>query len=434
MKLYFGGSRQLHARVLQLDDKITNPNSFEVTSLATTTLKAQKRRINYVPWIFVLAVLALVVGRIYYLTSVIEARTLADFVGAFFASFQLGSLYALIALGYTMVYGIIRLINFAHGEVFMVGAFVSFFIFSGTPYSLPWAVFTAALAAVGMMYVLNFWRGSMTDPVVLAGGGVALVVFAYALSTATLGWIWALLLSMLITGVVGVSLDRIAYRPLRGAPRISLLITAIAMSFFLQNFGLLAFTQRQTPYRPETFWTGFLRFDVAGGTVFTSWLVILVPVLTAVLVVALTLFVNRTRLGKAMRASAQDPEVAQMMGVDVNRVISTTFLLGSMLAAAAGVLWGLSFGSLNQPAVFGILPGIKAFAAAVIGGIGSLPGAVIGGLLLGFLENFLTAIFPRTPNFAGITEYKDTFAFVLLIVILLVKPSGIIGEDLSEKV
>lgn len=424
----------MHARVLQLDDKITNPNSFEVTSLATTTLKAQKRRINYVPWIFVLAVLALVVGRIYYLTSVIEARTLADFVGAFFASFQLGSLYALIALGYTMVYGIIRLINFAHGEVFMVGAFVSFFIFSGTPYSLPWAVFTAALAAVGMMYVLNFWRGSMTDPVVLAGGGVALVVFAYALSTATLGWIWALLLSMLITGVVGVSLDRIAYRPLRGAPRISLLITAIAMSFFLQNFGLLAFTQRQTPYRPETFWTGFLRFDVAGGTVFTSWLVILVPVLTAVLVVALTLFVNRTRLGKAMRASAQDPEVAQMMGVDVNRVISTTFLLGSMLAAAAGVLWGLSFGSLNQPAVFGILPGIKAFAAAVIGGIGSLPGAVIGGLLLGFLENFLTAIFPRTPNFAGITEYKDTFAFVLLIVILLVKPSGIIGEDLSEKV
>ena len=167
---------------------------------------------------------------------------------------------------------------------------------------------------------------------------------------------------------------------------------------------------------------------------FTSWMVVLVPVLTAVLVVTLTLFVNRTRLGKAMRASAQDPEVAQMMGVDVNRVIATTFLLGSMLAAAAGVLWGMSFGSLNQPAVFGILPGIKAFAAAVIGGIGSLPGAVVGGLLLGFLENFLTAIFPRTLDFAGITEYKDTFAFVLLIVILLVKPSGIIGEDLSEKV
>ena len=149
---------------------------------------------------------------------------------------------------------------------------------------------------------------------------------------------------------------------------------------------------------------------------------------------ALTLFVNRTRLGKAMRASAQDPETAQMMGVNVDRVIATTFFLGSMLAAAAGVLWGLNFGSLNQPAIFGILPGIKAFAAAVIGGIGSLPGAVIGGLLLGFMENFLTALFPRTPEFAGITEYKDTFAFLLLIVILLIKPSGIVGEDLSEKV
>ena len=202
-------------------------------------------------------------GRIYYLVYVAEVRALADFVGAFFSSFQLGSLYALIALGYTMVYGIIRLINFAHGEIFMVGAFVSFFIFSGAPYSLPWALFTAALAAVGTMYVLNFWRGSMTDPFVLAGGGVALVGFTIALSAASLGWVWALILSMLITGVVGVLLDRIAYRPLRGAPRISLLITAIAMSFFLQNFGLLAFTQGQTPYRPDTFWTDFLRFEVA---------------------------------------------------------------------------------------------------------------------------------------------------------------------------
>jgi branched-chain amino acid transport system permease protein len=151
-------------------------------------------------------------------------------------------------------------------------------------------------------------------------------------------------------------------------------------------------------------------------------------------VFGLTMFVTRTRLGKAMRASAQDPEVAQMMGVNVDRVIATTFLLGSMLAAAGGVLWGLNFGSLNQPAVMGILPGIKAFAAAVIGGIGSLPGAVIGGVLLGFLENFVTALFPRTQGFAGITEYKDTFAFILLIVVLLLRPSGIVGEDLSEKV
>jgi branched-chain amino acid transport system permease protein len=214
----------------------------------------------------------------------------------------------------------------------------------------------------------------------------------------------------------------------------SLLITAIAVSFFIQNFGLLAFTSRQTPYRPATSWTDPLSFQIFDSTVFTTMLVILVPLVTLFLVVALTLFVSRTRLGKAMRATAQDPETAQMMGVNVNRVIATTFLLGSMLAAAAGVLWGLSFGSLNQPAVFGILPGIKAFAAAVIGGIGSLPGAVLGGLLLGFLENFLTALFPRTSSFAGVTEYRDTFAFIMLIIILLVRPSGLIGEDLSEKV
>ncbi|MFP5407306.1 MAG: branched-chain amino acid ABC transporter permease, partial [Gammaproteobacteria bacterium] len=183
-----------------------------------------------------------------------------------------------------------------------------------------------------------------------------------------------------------------------------------------------------------TGWTESLEFNVFGGTVYTSWLVVLVPLATAVLVVALTLFVRHSRLGKAMRATAQDAEAAQMMGIEVNRVIATTFLLGSMLAAAAGVLWGLSFGSLNQPAIMGVLPGIKAFAAAVIGGIGSLPGAVIGGLVLGFLENFLSALFPRTAGFPGITEYKDTFAFVALILILLLKPSGLIGEDLSEKV
>ena len=395
---------------------------------------ARPKKLNVVPWLIVAAVLGVIVWRIYTLVYVTEARTLADFVGAFINSFQLGSLYALIALGYTMVYGIIRLINFAHGEIFMVGAFAAFFLFSRTPYSLPWALIAAALTAFGFMYALNLWRGRLTDPVVLGGGAATFLGVTWALSAANLNWIVAMLLSMLITGLVGIVLDRIAYRPLRGAPRISLLITAIAMSFFLQNFGILTFSREQVPFRPETQWTTFLRFDLAGGTVYTTRLVFLIPVLTAILVVALTLFVNRTRLGKAMRASAQDPETAQMMGVNVDRVIATTFFLGSMLAAAAGVLWGLNFGSLNQPAIFGILPGIKAFAAAVIGGIGSLPGAVIGGLLLGFMENFLTALFPRTPDFAGITEYKDTFAFLLLIIILLIKPSGIVGEDLSEKV
>jgi branched-chain amino acid transport system permease protein len=401
--------------------------------VSTLTPRALARRLPWA-WIFGLGIPLLVFARIYYLSFVTEQRDLAFFVGAAVQSLQLGSLYDLIALGYTIVYGIIRLINFAHGEVFMVGAFIAYYLFTGAPFAVPWALLWAAVLAWGVMFVLNLWRGSMSDPVVLAGGVASFVALAVTLSAASVNWLGAMLLSMLVTGVLGVVIDRVAYRPLRGAPRISLLITAIAVSFFLQNTGLIVFTRNQTPFRPGTQWTEFLEFQVLGSTVYTSRLMFLIPLVTAVLVVALTLFVTRTRLGKAMRASAQDAEVAQMMGVNVNRVIATTFLLGSMLAAAGGVLWGLNFGSLNQPAVMGILPGIKAFAAAVIGGIGSLPGAVIGGVLLGFLENFMTALFPRTPTFPGITEYKDTFAFALLIVVLLIRPSGIIGEDLSEKV
>ncbi len=401
--------------------------------MAVTSTRAQRRRVPW-GWIIGLGLVALVIFRIYYVVHVLKARDLAFFVGAMLQSLQLGSLYALIALGYTMVYGIIRLINFAHGDVFMVGAFLAYFLFSRSPYALPWALIWAALSAWGVMFVLNLWRGSFRDPIVIGGGVVAMAGLTYALSATTVNWLLAMLLSMLITGVLGVVIDRVAYRPLRGAPRISLLITAIAMSFFLENTGLLVFTRNQTPFRPPTEWTQYLQFPVFGSTVYTTRLIFLIPLATALLVVALTLFVTRTRLGKAMRASAQDPETAQMMGVNVDRVIATTFLLGSMLAAAGGVLWGLNFGSLNQPAVMGILPGIKAFAAAVIGGIGSLPGAVIGGVLLGFLENFVTALFPRTQHFAGLTEYKDTFAFILLILVLLLRPSGIVGEDLSEKV
>jgi branched-chain amino acid transport system permease protein len=382
--------------------------------VAALTTTAGRRAIPW-GWIFGLGIPALVLARIYYLVNVVEVRDYAFFIGAMVQSLQLGSLYALIALGYTMVYGIIRLINFAHGEVFMVGAFISYFLFSGAPFAWPWALLWSAVLAWGIAFILNLWRGSMTHPVVVAGGLGAFAVLVFLLSSFSVNWVAALLLSMLFTGVLGVVIDRVAYRPLRGA-------------------GLILFTRNQTPFRPETDWTTFLQFDVLGGTVYTSRLMFLIPILTAVLVTALTLFVTRTRLGKAMRASAQDAETAQMMGINVNRVIATTFLLGSMLAAAGGFLWGLNFGSLNQPAVMGILPGIKAFAAAVIGGIGSLPGAVIGGLLLGFLENFMTALFPRQGDFPGLTEFKDTFAFALLIVVLLVRPSGIVGEDLSEKV
>ncbi|HET9028238.1 MAG TPA: branched-chain amino acid ABC transporter permease [Trueperaceae bacterium] len=392
-----------------------------------------KRR-RWLPWLLGLGGLALTVWRMFYLYGVNEAFNAAFFTGAIIRSFQLGSLYALIALGYTMVYGIIRLINFAHGEVFMVGAFAAYFLFTNTPFSLPVALLVGAAVAYGVMQFLSFFRTARRDPIVLAGALLAFAAVTFALASAKFGWLAAMVAAMFITGVLGMTIDRVAYRPLRGAPRNSMLITAIAVSFFLQNFGILAFSNRQTPFRPPSFWTGTLQLDVAGEPLFTSWMIVLVPVLTAILVVALTLFVTRTRLGKAMRATAQDAETARMMGVNVDRVIATTFLIGSMLAAAAAVLWGMTFGSINQPAIFGILPGIKAFAAAVIGGIGSLPGAVVGGVLLGFLENFLTALFPRTEYFGGITEYKDTFAFLAMILILLIRPSGIVGEDLSEKV
>lgn len=481
----------------------------------------QKTFARILPWLIIIAIIAIVGGRIYYLMDM--ANQAADgvagvdrryirfnagfFTRAFTESLKLGSLYALIALGYTLVYGIIRLINFAHGEVFMVGAFITYFLFTNTPYPWFFAVVVAVAIAYGVMRLLELWRGKMNDPVVLVGGAITALIFAIVLSTQTLNLIWALVLSMLLTGVIGISIDRIAYSPLRNAPRNSMLINAIAVSFFLQNAGLLVFTNRQTPFRPETvvndtlafqalepsvlivyipliamalvitimltayrtLWgkvligvlaaglvtsVGWLMYSLGTVNIFagvqeisqglleardrsavrSTWLVFTIPMVTTILVAVLTFFVNSTRLGKAMRATAQDAETAQMMGISVNKVIATTFLLGSMLAAAGGAMWGLNFGSLNQPAVLGILPGIKAFAAAVIGGIGSMPGAVIGALIIGFAENFLTAVFPNTPNFAGITEYKDTFAFVLLIIILLVRPSGIVGEDLSEKV
>lgn len=401
--------------------------------MASTSSKV-KKTINWIPWLIVLAILAIIIGRIMYLGTVHERFSSAYFIRAFLESLKLGSLYALIALGYTMVYGIIRLINFAHGEVFMVGAFFTYYLFSFSPYPLYAAVIWSIFIAFGFMKIIELWRGKLKDPVVLASGGIGFILATYLLSQTTVNFFVALVFSMLLTGVLGIVIDKIAYSPLRTAPRNSLLITAIAVSFFWQNFGLLVFTNRQTPFRPDTFLRDRISFTIGDGTVRTTMLSFAIPLISLVLVVVLTLFVTRTRLGKAMRASAQDAEVAQMMGISVNKVIATTFLLGSMLAAAGGAMWGLNFGSLNQPALMGILPGIKAFAAAVIGGIGSLPGAVIGALIIGFMENFLTAIFPKTADFQGITEFKDTFAFILLIIVLLIRPSGIVGEDLSEKV
>jgi len=296
--------------------------------------------------------------------------TWAMFVQHTLNGLTLGSLYALIAIGYTMVYGILRLINFAHSEIFMLGAY---FVFWGiTLFYLPWVL--AMVAAV------------------------------------------------IVTASVGILVDRVAYRPLRDAPRISALISAIGVSFFLQNVTIVVFgaLPRQV-YRP-----GWLEDPILMGDVRLLPLTLFVPALSLLLMLGLVWIVYKTKTGLGMRAISKDIETSYIMGVPVNRIISITFGIGSALAAASGIMWALRYPQL-QP-VMGSIPGFKAFIAAVFGGIGSIPGAVIGGLMLGGIEIMAVAFF---PDLAG---YRDAFAFVLLIVILLLKPTGLMGEKLEDKV
>jgi branched-chain amino acid transport system permease protein len=282
----------------------------------------------------------------------------------------LGSLYALIAIGYTMVYGILRLINFAHSEIFMLGAY--FVLWGITLVHLPWAL--AMVAAV------------------------------------------------IVTASLGILVDRVAYRPLRDAPRISALISAIGVSFFLQNLTIVTFgALPREVYRPLWLETPF----IAGG-VRVLPLTLFVPALSCLLMLGLVWVVYRTKAGLGMRAISKDIETSYTMGVPVNRIISLTFGIGSALAAASGIMWALRYPQL-QP-VMGSIPGFKAFIAAVFGGIGSIPGAVVGGVILGMVEIMAVAFF---PELAG---YRDAFAFVLLIVILLLKPTGLMGAKLEDKV
>lgn len=350
------------------------------------------------------------------------SRALQDLANAL----TLGSLYALIALGYTMVYGIIRLINFAHGEIFMVGAFFAFYTMTLTP--APWLTGLVAAMLIGaIFYALA--RPKAFTPARAKGYRLclgALVFAVFILSLRGFGWLEATVLSMLLTAATGVLMYLIAYRPLWGAPRTSFLITAIAVSFFMQNTGQLLFGPQVRGFRVESMLTQSFTYQLGEETIFFTGVLIVVPVLTALLLVGLHAFVTRTKMGKAMRACAQDAEVAQMMGVDVDRIVALTFFLGAMLAAVAGVFYAIRFGQIHP--LMGLLPGIKAFAAAVIGGIGSLPGAVLGGVLLGFIEIFVVSLFPT------LTAYRDVFAFVLLIVILVLRPAGLVGEDLTEKV
>jgi branched-chain amino acid transport system permease protein len=281
---------------------------------------------------------------------------------------SLGSLYGLVAIGYTMVYGILRLINFAHGDVLMVGCYFAFYAI--LIFSLPW-------------YVSFF-------------------------------------VAILLTAVLGIAVDRGAYLPVRKAPRISALITAIGVSFLLENLALVIFGARPKAfYRPPLFGR-----VIEWGDLHFLTLSLWIPSITFVLIILLLLIIYRTRIGMAMRAISRDMETVRLMGVDVNRITSMTFALGSALAAAGGIMWALKFPQIDP--YMGIIPGLKAFVAAVLGGIGNVIGAALGGFLLGLLEIMLVAFLPSLGG------YKDAFAFLILIGILLFKPVGMMGEKLPD--
>ncbi|GHV26796.1 branched-chain amino acid ABC transporter permease [Synergistales bacterium] len=292
------------------------------------------------------------------------------FMQHFINAIGLGSLYGLIAIGYTMVYGILRLINFAHGDIFMLGAY--FIFFATISHGLPWAV-GAMIAIAGATFC-------------------------------------------------GLLVDRIAYRPLRNAPRISALISAIGVSFFIENFTVVVFSGMPRPVvQPAA-----LMAPITIGSVRLVPLALMVPAIAFILVAALLWMLYGTKPGLAMRAISYDIETTRLMGVSVDKIIALTFAIGSALAAVAGILWALRYPRVEP--FMGIMPGFKAFIAAVFGGIGSVPGAMIGGIVLGFVEIMSVAFFPT------LSGYRDAFAFLLLVVILLWKPTGLMGGKLEDKI
>lgn len=295
----------------------------------------------------------------------------------------LGSVYALVALGYTMVYGILQLINFAHGDVLMVGAMV--------------ALVTAKL-------ILQ-WAPGLPGPVVLL---ISMVV------------------AMIVCAALNVIIERIAYRPLRSAPRLAPLITAIGISIMLQTVAMLIFGRSFQNF-PTLLPTTPLEFF--GAAITPAQIMILI--VTAVMLAGLIILVEKTKLGRAMRATAENPRVAGLMGVNSDSVIVLTFALGAALAAVAGVMWGANYAIAHF--AMGFLPGLKAFTAAVLGGIGNLYGAMVGGMLLGIVESLGAGyIGDLTNNFLG-SNYQDIFAFIVLILVLTVRPSGIMGERVADR-
>ena len=301
------------------------------------------------------------------------------FIQQLFNGLSLGAIYALIAIGYTMVYGIIGMINFAHGEIYMVGAYVGL----------------VAVTAIGTQSGLPIW----------------LIITAM------------LVLSVTVTGIYGFTVERIAYRPLRSSPRLVALISAIGMSIFLQNWVGLG--QGTRDMAVPSLISGAYTLQMGESFEITiAWSRLMIIGVVLVLMIALTLFIQHSRMGRASRACSQDLQMAELLGINTDRVISFTFVLGAVLAAVGGVLIAITVGKLNP--FIGFIAGIKAFTAAVLGGIGSIPGAMLGGVLLGVAETLAAGYIS--------SEYKDIVAFGLLVLILLFRPTGLLGKPEVEKV
>jgi branched-chain amino acid transport system permease protein len=355
-----------------------------VTSLASPASTSRPIRRGL---LFVGIAAALIVGYTAVLWTFLQLSTglpsgpaLSVAIQQTFNALSIGSIYALIALGYTMVYGIIELINFAHGDIFMVGAFVSVIFIGGI------------MGQTGAVDNIPF---------------LVLLILG------------ALVFTMPLIGLLNVGIERLFYRPLRNAPRLAPLITAIGVSFILQNAALVVAGSgdRAAPQVFPLFW------QVQFGGASIALLSIFIFGLALILMTALQGFITRTRLGRAMRATAQDKEAAALMGVDLNQTIALTFLLGGMLAGAAGVVWGLNFGYVRQD--LGFNAGLKAFTSAVLGGIGNVTGAAIGGFVIGFIENFASAL--------GYSRWSQFLVFMVLTFVLIFKPSGLFGQRTADR-
>jgi branched-chain amino acid transport system permease protein len=303
---------------------------------------------------------------------------MTEFIQQVFNGLSLGSIYALIALGYTMIYGILRFINFAHGDVFMIGAFSGYYL--------------------GIVFAFASVSGA-------ASIGMALLIMLGA---------------MIITGILGFSIEKLVYKPLRKSPKLTILITAIGVSLFLEYGGQLVFGADPKSF-PSLLENKPL-INLSGAVIGSNPVVVLIT--AGLLMLILRIIVMKTKIGTAMRAVSYNPTAASLMGININAVISFTFIIGSSLAGAAGILYGLNYPSIDP--LMGILPGLKAFVAAVLGGIGNIPGAAIGGMIIGLLETFVTGYISPT--------YRDAIAFGILILILLFKPTGILGKKEIEKV